>query len=101
MAFAITTTNIRLDGSILRGTCKNGKGVPVRSRLDLNLGIGNNNGKFNIFGTNFTSTARDIYLKDDTLYATLCTSSGIWTQATINLNLCVKNENGELKFEKQ
>ena len=98
MAFAITTTNIRLDGSILHGMCKDGKGGPVSSSLDLNSGIGNINGEFNFFRTDFTSTARDIYLKDDTLYATLRTDSGSWKQATINLNFCVKNESGVLKF---
>lgn len=102
MAFAINTTNIRLDGSILHGMCKDGKGVPVSSSLDLNSGIGNTNGEFNFFrtglGTGFTSTARDISLKDDTLYAKLRTDTGSWIPATINLNLCVKNESGVLKF---
>jgi hypothetical protein len=101
MAFAITSTDIRLDGSVLRAKCKDGRGVPVSSSLDLNLGIGNINGEFNIFHTNFARTARDIHFKDNTLHTTLQTKSGSWTQASINLNLCVKNENGVLKFNEK
>jgi hypothetical protein len=101
MAFAITSTDIQLDGSILRAKCQDGRGVPVSSSLDLNSGIGNINGEFNILHTDFASTARDIHLKDNTLNATLETESGSWTQASINLNLCVKTEDGVLKFNEK
>lgn len=102
MAFSLTSTDVRLDGTTLRARCKTDDGKLVDSALDLNPSIGNNKGNFCLPGRMFGASASEILLTRNrsTLLAVFRTPQQDWIERLINLNVCIRNNNGALTFVK-
>ncbi|KAJ5177223.1 uncharacterized protein N7482_003100 [Penicillium canariense] len=108
MSFHLSAVDIDLeDGHILKATLTMGDGEEVKSELDLNKYIGNNNGSFEWEGENFKDRAEDIEFscepRDDgeeipVLRANLGNLDGEKVSADINLVERITNEDGHLKF---
>ncbi|KAI0632853.1 hypothetical protein C8Q77DRAFT_1120153 [Trametes polyzona] len=104
MAFAITSHNIRVEDSILKADAEPRDGSVTRaSTLDLNLFIGNCDGSFDVPGSGFYASAREISYDDRThvLRALLKKGSGgdiEWVPAALYLNAYVTNDDGDLRF---
>lgn len=79
--------------------CRDVRGVPRRSQLDLNDCLSNDNGHFKWSkGGNFTASARNVKLVEDgrVLKAQLKECNGRWRDATVHLPHRVTNKNGQL-----
>ncbi|KAG8945038.1 hypothetical protein FRC00_010298, partial [Tulasnella sp. 408] len=100
MAFSLTSTGVRLDGTTLRAKCKTDNGKLVDSALDLNMSISNNKGNFYLPGGMFGASASDILLNGSTLHAVLLTIQQVKVRSFIDLNVCIGNINGALTFVK-
>ncbi|KIO27612.1 hypothetical protein M407DRAFT_7201 [Tulasnella calospora MUT 4182] len=100
MAFSLSSTNVRLDGTTIRAKCKTKDGKLVDSALDLNLHIGNKEGNFSLSIGLFGASASDIRLDGSTLHAVLATSKQVKAPKFIDLNACLENINGALTFVK-
>ncbi|KAG8900571.1 hypothetical protein FRC01_010081 [Tulasnella sp. 417] len=96
MAFSLTSTSIRLDGTTIRAKCKKEDGELVDSALDLNLHISNQDGNFNLPGSMFGASATGIRLGGSTLSAILSTVKQLNVLRLINLNVCIGNIDGSI-----
>ena len=101
MAFSQTSRNIRLSGaSTLQAQCEKNDGSWVDSSLDLDTGIGNNQGRFDTTKTMFSDSAVNVTLSGTTLSARLEQSGGALVPASIDLDPIIANMNGVLTFQK-
>ncbi|KAG8903027.1 hypothetical protein FRC01_009367 [Tulasnella sp. 417] len=100
MAFSLTSTSIRLDGTTLRAKCKTNDGRLVDSALDLNSHISNKDGNFHLPGRMFGASATDIRLDGSILHAVLSTIKQVKVPRLIDLNVCIGNIDGALTFLK-
>ncbi|UNI24681.1 hypothetical protein JDV02_010411 [Purpureocillium takamizusanense] len=106
MSFRQSASNIRVDdGHILRASIKNDDGDWVDSEIDLNTFIGNNNGRFEWGGENYSHSAEDISFRMEgeneetpVLRARLRDVDGNPHDADINLDERVGNDNGNFVF---
>jgi hypothetical protein len=66
MSFSATSTKIKLkkDGHTLSAICKTRSGGSVKSKLNLNTCLGNNDGRFTWGGENFSLSAWKVKLHD-------------------------------------
>ncbi|KAI1473177.1 Cyanovirin-N [Daldinia caldariorum] len=103
--FYISSTDIRVDdGHILRARLRTEHGSEHDGEIDLNQFIGNDNGRFDWGGVNFSETARNISFAIEgganvpVLRAELQNVDGEWVGADINLGERISNENGQFQF---
>ena len=83
----------------LTATCKQADGVKKSASLNLDSGIGNEDGSFKVGGVNFSLTAANVVLDGTTLKASLQKANGEYNDGQeLDLNSCITNENGTLKF---
>ncbi|KAF8190017.1 Cyanovirin-N [Mycena galopus ATCC 62051] len=97
MSFVETSRNYRLEGTTLLAECQDREGQYQNSQLNLNDVLGNNDGEFDLSGTNFGDSANNIRLDNTALVASLQTKDGNWREAAIDLNSFISNEDGSLE----
>lgn len=98
VGFQLNSRNITLVRSFLHGECEDTAGRWHRSSLGLNRHIGNRDGSFTLWGSDWNLTARKVQLSGSKLNAELHKINQGWIESAVDLNLCVTNKNGELKF---
>ncbi|KAI1480999.1 hypothetical protein K445DRAFT_322672 [Daldinia sp. EC12] len=103
--FYVSSTDIRVDDNhILRARLRTEDGGEVDSEIDLNQFIGNNNGRFEWGGVNFSETAQNVSFSIEggasvpVLRAELQNVDGEWVGADINLGERISNDNGRFQF---
>ncbi|KAI1649248.1 Cyanovirin-N [Daldinia loculata] len=103
--FYASSQDIRVDdGHILRARLRAEDGGEIDSEVDLNQFIGNDNGRFEWGGVNFSETARDVSFSIEggdsvpVLRAELQNLDGEWVGADINLGERISNDNGQFRF---
>ncbi|KAK6956651.1 hypothetical protein Daesc_001930 [Daldinia eschscholtzii] len=103
--FYVSSTDIRVDDNhILRARLRTEDGGEVDSEIDLNQFIGNNNGRFEWGGVNFSETAQNVSFSIEggasvpVLRAELQNLDGEWVGADINLGERISNDNGRFQF---
>ncbi|KAI0113417.1 Cyanovirin-N [Daldinia grandis] len=103
--FYASSQDIRVDdGHILRARLRTEDGGEIDSEVDLNQFIGNDNGRFEWGGVNFSETARDVSFSIEggdsvpVLRAELQNLDGEWVGADINLGERISNDNGHFQF---
>ncbi|GKZ18573.1 hypothetical protein AbraIFM66951_003454 [Aspergillus brasiliensis] len=108
MSFFRTAEDIRVDdGHILVARVANEVGEMVESSFDLNSCIGNDEGRFQWGGNDFSGSAEDIRFAiegDDNvpvLRARLLNSDGEAFDADINLAEHVTNRDGVLEYQEE
>ena len=101
MSFSQTSRNIRLSGlSLLMAECHKHDGSWVPSTLDLDTGIGNNEGYFDTSRTDYFKTAGDVSLSGTILTASLMRTGTSPRYDSIDLDPIVANHDGVLTFQK-
>ena len=85
---------------MLQATCQKNDGSWVPSSLDLDTGIGNNEGRFDTSITDYSQSAADVTLSNTTLSAQLEQTGGAFLPASIDLDPIVANMDGVLTFQK-
>ncbi|GAB1316804.1 hypothetical protein MFIFM68171_07014 [Madurella fahalii] len=105
MSFHASASNIRVDGGhILKATLRAADGSEVNTTFDLNDIIGNNDGRFEWGGENFSHSAENINFSIEgdecvpVLRAALKDRKGELVQDDINLAERISNENGSFSF---
>ncbi|KAL7276202.1 hypothetical protein RUND412_000820 [Rhizina undulata] len=105
MSFHETSNDIRLDnGHVLVANAQRADGsVNQNAAIDLNDILGNDDGRFNWGGVNFSETARNIRFDIEgpgipVLRALLQTVDGTWIESDVNLAERVENQDGNLVF---
>ena len=106
MSFNITAQNMRVDnGHILKARLKEANGNEVDAEIDLNSIIGNNNGRFEWGGADFSKSAEEIHFAVEgaqsvpVLRALLKNLKGELVRADINLAERIENDNGHFRFQ--
>ncbi|KAJ5494889.1 hypothetical protein N7539_000005 [Penicillium diatomitis] len=109
MSFHCSASDIELiDGHILKAVLDNGEGDQNESHFDLNECIGNNDGRFEWGGENFSHSAEEIHFTLDEredgpavpiLRAQLGNMEGEMCYADINLGERITNNGGNLEFQ--
>ncbi|KAK7751219.1 hypothetical protein SLS62_006764 [Diatrype stigma] len=104
MSFHTTSEDIRVEGHILKARARNESGDFIHSEINLNDFIGNDDGRFDWTGKNFSETAENIHFSIEggasvpVLRARLKKLNGEWVDADVNLAERVKNDNGRLEY---
>lgn len=95
--------NAVLDRAVLRTEYlpSSGDGEAKQSSLDLDNYLGNDEGKFQVGGTDFSRSANDIRLNGSVLNACLATSSGEWCDASLDLDDWLGNNDGRLHWKEE
>ena len=84
---------------MLEARCRKVNGRREQSQIDLNMHVGNREGKFDVEGRNFVYSARNVRLEGrNTLCADLESSDREWHQDSINLDAFIGNRDGKLVF---
>lgn len=104
--FSKTCNQIVLQGNILQANCARPNprdpSNPFYHRTSLNLdsGIGNNDGVLAWGGTNFSQTCKNITLTSNTMLKADCTRAGVLSiNSILNLDDRINNTNGSLTFD--
>ncbi|KAL7622170.1 hypothetical protein AAE478_007673 [Parahypoxylon ruwenzoriense] len=105
MSFHATSEDIRLDdGHVLKARLRNEEGDYNDTEIDLNQYIGNNDGRFEWGGENFSETAEDISFSIEggasvpVLRARLQRQDGEYSDADVNLAERFENQDGRFVF---
>ncbi|RYO96118.1 hypothetical protein DL763_003408 [Monosporascus cannonballus] len=105
MSFHISAEDIAVhDGHILRARLRNEGGELVDAEIDLDEFIGNDNGRFDWSGKEFSHTAEDISFSIEggdsvpVLRARLRDVNGEFHNADVNLSERIGNQNGSFVF---
>ena len=102
MAFHKSSHDIDVIDGYLLAICTDRSGQDRDSELKLDLHLGNLNGAFEWGGTNFSRTARDVFVIDEGgssfLHAKLQTKTMTWKDAKVDLSDRITNVNGKLKY---
>ena len=102
MSFSKTSRNITLEKAhLLKAECQKTNGEWVSSSLDLDTGIGNNEGHFDISGKNYSHSAGNVLLSGTMLSADLKRTNGGSLHDSIDLDTVVANFEGVLGFRKK
>jgi hypothetical protein len=72
-----------------------------RTSLDLDKYLGNNEGEFQVEGSDFSQSARDVRLDGSVLRARLATSQVEWLDASLELNDWIGNNDGRLHWKEE
>ncbi|KAI6358023.1 hypothetical protein MCOR25_007443 [Pyricularia grisea] len=104
MSFHHSAENIRVEGTTLCAMLRNGDGEMCDASCDLNDYIGNNEGRFEWGGSNFSGSAEDIRFEMEgdgqpILRARLRDSNGDLHDADINLTERFGNNNGNFHWQ--
>ncbi|MDK9717630.1 MAG: CVNH domain-containing protein [Trichlorobacter sp.] len=104
--FSKTCNQIALQGNILQANCARPNprdpSNPFYHRTSLNLdsGIGNNDGVLAWGGTNFSQTCKNITLTSNTVLKADCTRAGVLSvNSILNLDDRINNTKGSLTFD--
>ena len=97
--FSRSCGEYRLDGTILRASCRNPSGNARQTSLDLNRGIANRDGNLRKGGSGYASTCRNITLDRVTLRGQCLTTNRDWRATSLNLDSIISNRNGTLVFD--
>lgn len=104
--FSLTCKNISLQGAILKADCEKkpnrpGESVSYRvATLNLENGIGNNDGVLSWGGTNFRQSCKNISLEGRaTLKADCSKNDLVYLPSSLNLNESISNDDAVLKFD--
>ncbi|KAI5814545.1 Cyanovirin-N [Pyronema omphalodes] len=102
--FHITASNIRLEGHELVANLDNGSGEFTEARIDLNTVLGNENGRFNWGGCDFSGSAENVSLETAAdgmpiLRADLRNEDGNLCPANVNLTERLINHFGQFQFQ--
>lgn len=104
--FSKTCNQIALQGNILQANCARPNprdpSNPFYRRTSLNLdsGIGNNDGVLAWGGANFSQTCKNITLTGNTVLKADCTRAGVLiVNSILNLDDRINNTNGSLTFD--
>lgn len=99
MALADNSKNLRVDrGGRLSGETKLGNGTWSHHMIDLHPKFGNDDGRFDIKGSNFAWGAEDLRMDGTTLRARLKNRAGHFVEASIDLGRILKVKDGEFVF---
>lgn len=99
-AFLKSCSKVTLKGSTLNAICKNAKGKPGKTTLDLSKCITNSNGKLKR-GAAYQKSSTGCSLKKGVLTCTkVKNTKGKEGKATINIDEFISNSNGTLKCDK-
>ncbi|XP_024521273.1 cyanovirin-N homolog [Selaginella moellendorffii] len=94
--FSRSCSGITYGGSTLIANCVNQAGATVRSQIDLNTCVGNNNGQLDCSSGYFQSCA-GVQYSGTTVSATCPSVSNQPIFSSRDLNSCVRNSNGNLE----
>ncbi|EMR64346.1 hypothetical protein MGN70_004254 [Eutypa lata] len=105
MSFNTSSQDVRIEGGhILKARVQNEGGDFVDSEINLNDFLGNDDGRFDWSGQNFSETAENISFSIEggadvpVLRARLQKLDGEYVDADVNLAERVSNDNGRLSF---
>lgn len=99
MALADNSKNLRIDpGGRLSGETKLGNGTWSRHTIDLHPKFGNDDGRFDIKGSNFAWGAENLRMDGTTLRAKLKNRARDFVEASIDLGRILKVKDGEFVF---
>lgn len=99
MALADNSKNLRVDsGGRLSGETKLGNGTWSHNTIDLHPKLGNDDGRFDIKGSNFAWGAQELRMDGTTLWARLKNRAGHFVDASIDLDRIIKVKDGEFAF---
>ncbi|PWY86894.1 Cyanovirin-N [Aspergillus heteromorphus CBS 117.55] len=108
MSFFRTANDIRVDdGHILVANVQRENGEFDESTFDLNECLGNNEGRFQWGGSNFSESAQDIQFHIEggdnvpVLRARLANSEDQFSDADVNLAEHITNNNGVLEYQEE
>ena len=97
MSFSLSSQNIRLEGPILRATCRTSQGQTKEATLNLNDCIANDNGHLICCkGGNFMASSQNVTLQGTILRCRSRKIDGSYVDASINLDSCIANMEGSL-----
>ena len=98
--FARSCGELKLtDGRFLSASCKD-RGANFRNTsLDLNNGIGNQDGRLRT-SKGYVSTCKNIGLNGNSLQADCRTYGGDWRSTNFDLNSVIGNQDGNLRFDR-
>ncbi|EAW23524.1 CVNH domain-containing protein [Aspergillus fischeri NRRL 181] len=106
MSFHLTAEDIRVeDGHILVARLRNADGEMRDASIDLDKYLGNNNGRFQWDGVNFSHSAEEVHFAIEgggevpVLRAQLANQDGGFESADVNLSERIENINGEFVFQ--
>jgi hypothetical protein len=96
--FTATCTGIHITGSgIMTASCKKRNGQWNATALDLNTGVGNNNGTLVRGDTDFKATCRNIG-GTSILSASCKRRNGTYNRTALDMNPYINNSNGSLTW---
>ncbi|EAW08478.1 CVNH domain-containing protein [Aspergillus clavatus NRRL 1] len=105
MSFHLSAEDIRIeDNHILVARLRNGNGDLQDASIDLNQFLGNDNGRFQWDGVNFSESAENVHFAIEgggevpVLRARLADGEGNWHDADVNLSERVENIDGRFEF---
>ena len=102
MSFSKTSRNITFERTfLLKAQCQKTSGEWVDASLDLDTGIGNNEGHFDTSSTDYSRSAGNVKLSGTVLSADLGRTSGGPLHDSIDLDTIVANFEGVLAFQKK
>ncbi|KAF9177428.1 hypothetical protein BGZ51_008769 [Haplosporangium sp. Z 767] len=95
--FMHSSRNVRLDSdasNVLRADLQRNNGSWRDASIDLNMFLGNIDGKFTWERKDFQGSAREIKLKESVLSAELCKIDGSWVSDSFDLRDVIMNNDG-------
>lgn len=99
--FVANSRNLRIVGTELSGETKKGGGWTSQDTVDIQFKLGNNDGKFEINGTNFAATAEEVRVEGATLRAKLRNSRSQRPEAFVELAALLKVVDGCFFFRSE
>ncbi|NER01780.1 MAG: cyanovirin [Okeania sp. SIO3C4] len=96
--FSGSCSDSYVSGAILSSTCKNNQGGTNPTEIDLNLYIGNVNGKLVWQKENFIATCSSTQLVGSSVLVAQCEGPGGKVPAQINLDERIGDNNGYLTY---
>ncbi|MEH2295870.1 MAG: CVNH domain-containing protein [Nostoc sp.] len=103
--FTLTSSNITLEGSVLKAVSKTTAQKDVQTSIDLNDCIANIDGTLTwTKGGNFKATSRNIKVESgsgDTILRAECqkANASSWVDASLNLDEKITNNEGTLRYD--
>ncbi|KAK7708311.1 hypothetical protein SLS57_009045 [Botryosphaeria dothidea] len=105
MSFTKSSRNVSVTSDfLLTAECKQFDGQHKRSFVQLDPVLGNADGSFHVEGRDFSKSAKDVHVKEESgstfLHASLRRKDGTWQDTSFNLDVIVANRNGVLFIDK-
>ena len=100
MAFSLTSTDVKLEGSKLKARCKDRSGNYHDSEIELNNYIENIDGVLTwLPNGNFAASCHTVLLVGSVLKCQSATRTGQFRDASISLDEKISNFNGKLVYK--